>query len=145
MRRDEAVFDAAAAEIDALLPGAGRSPIGSPPGTRRFVDPGRSRCRAVVDWLVATVPAACGGAVRPAATARTSGSGSSRDQPWTGYNWYDGGRRSRVDINTDLPVRAPDLVHVAAHETYPGHHLEHAWKEAELVDAARPARGERSC
>ena len=51
-----------------------------------------------------------------------------------GYNWYDGGRRSRVDINTDLPVRAPDLVHSVAHETYPGHHLEHAWKEAELVD-----------
>jgi hypothetical protein len=56
------------------------------------------------------------------------------DQPWGGYNWYDGGRRSRVDINTDLPVRAPGLVHLIAHETYPGHHLEHAWKEAELVD-----------
>ena len=27
-------------------------------------------------------------------------------QPWTGYNWYDGGRRSRVDLNTDLPIRA---------------------------------------
>ena len=48
--------------------------------------------------------------------------------------WFDGGRRSRVDINTDLPVRVPDLLHTVAHETYPGHHLEHAWKEAELVD-----------
>ena len=55
-------------------------------------------------------------------------------QPWAGYNWYDGGRRSRVDINIDLPVRAWDLVHTVAHETYPGHHLEHAWKEADLVD-----------
>jgi len=55
-------------------------------------------------------------------------------QPWSGYNWYDGGGRSRVDINTDLPVRAPDLVATAAHETYPGHHLEHSWKEADLVD-----------
>ena len=55
-------------------------------------------------------------------------------QPWAGYNWYDGGRRSRVDINTDLPVRAPEVVKTVAHETYPGHHLEHAWKEAELVD-----------
>jgi len=55
-------------------------------------------------------------------------------QPWSGYDWYDGGLRSRVDINTDLPVRAPDLVHTVAHETYPGHHLEHAWKEADLVD-----------
>ena len=27
------------------------------------------------------------------------------DQPWSGYNWFDGGCRSRVDLNTDLPVR----------------------------------------
>src|SRR4029078_1951524 len=57
-----------------------------------------------------------------------------RNQPWTGYNWYLGGGRSRVDLNTALPIRAAELVHVAAHEAYPGHHLEHAWKEAELVD-----------
>ena len=56
-------------------------------------------------------------------------------QPWSGYNWYDGGLRSRVDINTDLPIRAFDLVQTVAHETFPGHHLEHAWKEADLVDA----------
>ncbi|MDO8484166.1 MAG: hypothetical protein Q7S35_04405, partial [Candidatus Limnocylindrales bacterium] len=55
-------------------------------------------------------------------------------QPWSAYNWFDGGRRSRVDINTDLPRRAAELLHTVAHETYPGHHLEHAWKEADLVD-----------
>src|SRR5438876_375892 len=27
-----------------------------------------------------------------------------RDQPWSGYNWYDGGFRSRVDLNVDLPI-----------------------------------------
>ena len=57
-----------------------------------------------------------------------------RDQPWTGYNWYDGGYRSRVDINLDLPLRLPGLVGVTAHETYPGHHLEHALKEQTLVE-----------
>jgi hypothetical protein len=56
------------------------------------------------------------------------------DQPWGGYNWYDGGLRSRVDLNTDLPVPVKRLVDTIAHETYPGHHLEHAWKEADLVD-----------
>jgi hypothetical protein len=56
-----------------------------------------------------------------------------RNQPWSGYNWYDGGLRSRVDLNLDLPIRAPDLIHVLAHETYPGHHLEHAWHEADLL------------
>jgi hypothetical protein len=58
------------------------------------------------------------------------------NQPWSGYNWFDGDRRSRVDINTDLPRRAAELLHTVAHETYPGHHLEHAWKEADLVDRA---------
>jgi hypothetical protein len=55
-------------------------------------------------------------------------------QPWAAYNWYDGGLRSRVDVNTDLPVNVASLVHTVAHETFPGHHLEHAWKEAELVE-----------
>ena len=55
-------------------------------------------------------------------------------QPWTAYNWYDGGLRSRIDINTDLPTRAADLLHTVAHEAFPGHHLEHASKEANLVN-----------
>ena len=80
------------------------------------------------------LPGPGGGDSSACPTARICASRSSRGQPWTAYNWYDGGRRSRVDVNTDLPVRAPDLIHVIAHETYPGHHLEHAWKEADLVD-----------
>jgi hypothetical protein len=54
-------------------------------------------------------------------------------QPWSAYNWYDGGLRSRIEINTDLPMRAPQLIGTLAHETFPGHHLEHAWKETRLV------------
>ncbi len=57
-----------------------------------------------------------------------------RNQPWSGYNWYDGGGVSRVDINVDLPVRVADLIQLAAHEAYPGHHTEHAWKERALVE-----------
>ncbi len=56
------------------------------------------------------------------------------DQPWSGYNWYDGGYRSRVDFNLDLPVRLPSFIGTVAHETYPGHHLEHARKEQVLVE-----------
>jgi hypothetical protein len=57
-----------------------------------------------------------------------------KQQPWGAYNWFHGGGRSRIDINTDLPLRAMGVPRVAAHEAYPGHHLEHAWKEADLVD-----------
>lgn len=54
------------------------------------------------------------------------------DQPWAAYNWYDGGLSSRIEVNTDLPVRATSLIAMLAHEAYPGHHLEHAWKEQRL-------------
>ncbi len=56
------------------------------------------------------------------------------DEPWSGFNYYLGGRRSRVVVNTDLPVHAHGLGGLVAHEIYPGHHAEHAWKEALLVD-----------
>jgi hypothetical protein len=55
------------------------------------------------------------------------------DQPWSGFNYYLGGLRSRVAINTDLPVLSPTLAHLVAHEAYPGHHTEHSRKEAGLV------------
>ena len=55
-------------------------------------------------------------------------------EPWTAFNYYLGDRRSRVVLNTDRPADAFFLPLLVAHETYPGHHAEHAWKEAVLVD-----------
>jgi hypothetical protein len=54
------------------------------------------------------------------------------NQPWSGYNWYLGNCRSRVEINTDLPIQASRLLNLVAHEGYPGHHTEHAIKEQRL-------------
>jgi hypothetical protein len=56
------------------------------------------------------------------------------DEPWAAFNYYLGGRRSRVVVNTDLPVYSFRLPELVAHEIYPGHHTEHAWKETLLVD-----------
>jgi hypothetical protein len=55
------------------------------------------------------------------------------DKPWSGFNTYLGGLRSRVDINVDLPVLSLSLPHLVAHEAYPGHHTEHSRKETGLV------------
>lgn len=55
------------------------------------------------------------------------------DKPWGGYNWPLGNLKSRIDINTDLPVPLTGLPDLLAHEGYPGHHTEHATKEALLV------------
>ena len=59
------------------------------------------------------------------------------DQPWSGFNYYLGGLRSRVAINTDLPVLSTSLGHLVAHEAYPGHHTEHTRKEVGLVRRRR--------
>ena len=57
-----------------------------------------------------------------------------RGKPWGAYNWYLGERRSRIEINSDLALRSYYLTALVAHEVYPGHHTEHACKEAQLVD-----------
>ena len=56
------------------------------------------------------------------------------DEPWAAFNYYLGGRRSRVVIATDIPCRADFLADLVAHELYPGHHTQHALKEALLAD-----------
>jgi hypothetical protein len=51
------------------------------------------------------------------------------DEPWWAFNYYKGGLHSHVVLNTDVPTTGVDLLHLAAHEVYPGHHTEHAVKE----------------
>jgi len=60
-----------------------------------------------------------------------------RSKPWSGFNYYLGNLRSRVAINTDLPVLSVGLAHLVAHEAYPGHHTEHCRKEVGLVRRRR--------
>jgi hypothetical protein len=55
-------------------------------------------------------------------------------EPWAAFNYYLGRHRSRIVVNTDLPFSGAELVHLAAHEGYPGHHTEHATKEELLLD-----------
>lgn len=55
------------------------------------------------------------------------------DRPWSGFNYFHGGCRSTVAINTDTPMFSFSLPHLVAHEAYPGHHTEHAHKEVGLV------------
>ncbi len=134
-RRPAELFAGARTEVDRLLPGRGPVVDRLVAWDDRLVIP-PERLRPVVDWLV--------GVLRERARATfglPNGEqlrlGLVQGQPWSGYNWYDGNLHSRVDLNTDLPIRAPDLVGLIAHETYPGHHLEHAWKEARLVRTER--------
>jgi hypothetical protein len=129
---DDTEFEPAAAEIGRLLPGDGPLVERLAAWDEQFViEPSRSA--TVVDWLVDRdrERARTLFALPEGEDVRVS---LVHNKPWSGYNWFDGGLRSRVEINLDLPVRAHELLRVVAHETYPGHHLEHAWKEADLVE-----------
>lgn len=55
------------------------------------------------------------------------------DKPWSGFNYYDGGYRSRVAVNADIRQQMSHLPALIAHESYPGHHTEHCRKEERLV------------
>ena len=55
------------------------------------------------------------------------------DKPWSGYNWYQGGYRSVIQVNTDLPIYIDRAVDLACHEGYPGHHVYNALLEKNLV------------
>ncbi len=52
---------------------------------------------------------------------------------WSGYNWYQGGFRSLIQVNTDLPIYIDRAVDLACHEGYPGHHVYNALLEKHLV------------
>lgn len=55
------------------------------------------------------------------------------DKSWSGYNWYQGGNSSLIQINTDLPIFIDRAVDLAAHEGYPGHHVYNVLLEDNLV------------
>ena len=132
-RIDDAVFDDAAAELDATLPGVGSLEERLAAWDQALtIEP--DRVQAVADALAMTFRARAeamfGLPEREGVRVSTV-----RDRPWGGYNWFEGGRRSRIEINLDTAVTVPRLIHLMAHETYPGHHLEMATKEALLVDS----------
>jgi hypothetical protein len=56
-----------------------------------------------------------------------------RDKPWLAFCQYLGDLQSRIAVNVDLPISGLELLRLAAHETYPGHHAERSSKEHLLV------------
>lgn len=126
-RIDESEFEAALREIETLLPGPGDLPTRLADWRRQF-ELSQERSLPVLHVALAETR-------RRTARLFDLPEGEAvdlqlvTDKPWGGYNWYLGNYRSRVDVNTDLPVRADRTLDLVAHEAYPGHHTEHVIKE----------------
>ena len=56
------------------------------------------------------------------------------DQSWSGYNWYQGGYHSLIQVNVDFPSSIDRAVDLACHEGYPGHHTYNVLLEHNLVN-----------
>lgn len=130
-RTPEAVFAAAIAELEDLLPGSGPVAERMIAWRRRF-EVAPETALTLVDLILPEIRERTRGIVSlPAGEAITVDLVS--DKPWSGYNWYLGEGRSRVELNTDLPIHANRLTDLLCHEGYPGHHTERSTKEVELV------------
>ncbi len=118
-------------DLDALLPGQGDLRARLEARDARLTVPAE-RLPEVTEWLVEELRRRSD-AVFAAPEGENLSVSLVTNQPWSAYNWYDGNLRSRIEFNTDLPTRAYQLIGTLGHETFPGHHLEHAWKEQRLL------------
>jgi hypothetical protein len=134
-RASEAVFDAAADDLARLLPpGAGGETVAERRAAWEAgfaIDPGR--LPEVMSWVM--------GEIRDRSdrlfglpTGETIDLEYVSGRPWPVRNRYIGGCRTVLELNTDMLRTPADLIHVAAHDGYPGRHTERAWRERRLVD-----------
>jgi hypothetical protein len=128
---DEAVFEAAHAELEKLLPGDG-------PLAERYEN-WRNSIQVPPDRMESTVAALIeeARAWTREVVELPQGEGVDleivRDKPWMAFCEYRGGLGSQISVNADLPISAFELLHITCHETYPGHHAERVWKDHLLV------------
>ncbi|MEM7611669.1 MAG: hypothetical protein AAF270_08335 [Pseudomonadota bacterium] len=130
---DDAHFAAILAGIDAALPGEAPLPERVDAFTSRFEIPADK-----LDVVFAAAMAEC----RKRALAWIDLPADEsftieyvNDKPWSGYNWYQGGAISLIQINTDFPTQISRAVDLGCHEGYPGHHTYNALLERDLAQA----------
>ena len=126
-----ASFDAVLAEIDKVVPGNG--PLWQRVDSLNMAsEMPAARLRPVFDRAIAECKARTLAHIAlPPGEAFTLEFVTGKS--WGGYNWYQGGYRSMIQVNTDLPVRAERAVDLGCHEGYPGHHVLNALLEEKLV------------
>jgi hypothetical protein len=124
-------FDEAVAALDRRLPGTGPVPARYERYRAQFVIP-----KDRLDRVFAAAIEGCRARTRAHVTLPADERFTLEyvtGKPWSGYNWYQGGSVSVIQINTDLPIYIDRAIDLACHEGYPGHHVYNALLEEHLV------------
>lgn len=124
-------YDPVIARIERLVPGAGSLPDRVDAFQNRFTIP-KDRLKPVFDAAIAE----CRRRTRAHIALPTDESFTMEfvtGKSWSGYNWYQGGNKSLIQVNTDLPIRISRAVDLGCHEGYPGHHVYNVLLEEKLA------------
>ena len=124
-------YDAELAKIDALVPGDGPLADRVEAYLDAFTIP-KDRLKPTFEAAIAR----CRGrslAHIPMPTDESFRLEFVTDKSWSGYNYYQGGYHSLIQVNTDLPIRLSRALDLGCHEGYPGHHLLNMKLEEKLV------------
>jgi len=127
---DLQTFDAALAEIDALLPGEGEISERVDAYVNSLAIP-ENKLQALMDAAIAECRRRTLAHYALPETEKFS-MHTVTDKPWSGYNWYQGDFESVIEINTDFPVTIDRAVPLGCHEGYPGHHVWNVIVERDL-------------
>ncbi|MGA0546769.1 hypothetical protein ACO2Q1_15965 [Brevundimonas sp. VNH65] len=124
-------YDAVLARIDALVPGEGPLLDRVTAFRQAFVIP-KDRLDVVMRAAIAECRARTARHIRlPEHESFTLAFVG--DKPWSGYNYYQGGAASKIEINADFPIHTERAIDLGCHEGYPGHHVYNALLEQTFV------------
>lgn len=132
---DESVFAAAHEQLEQLLPGTG--------GLDERYERWQASTRVPAELIERTLAAVIEEArdLTRGLVELPPGEGVDlelvRGEPWLAFCAYQGDLRSVIAVNVDFPISAIELLVLALHETYPGHHTERCSKEHLLVRGHR--------
>ena len=124
-------YDPLLDRIEALVPGSGPLADRVDAFQSGFTIPA-GRLKPVFDAAISECKARTARHI-PLAGGERFDLGFVTDKSWSGYNYYQGGYHSRIEINTDLPIRISRAVDLGCHEGYPGHHVLNMLLEQRLV------------
>ena len=128
---DLSVYDQVLADIDTLLPGDG-STAERVDAFRNSLAIPKDKLKPVFDRAIAECRA------RTAAHYELPENENFHmefvtDKSWSGYNYYQGGYESLIQINTDFPIIIDRAVDLGCHEGYPGHHVWNLFVERDIL------------